>query len=159
MRSCVAYFIVLISSIVNALVAASSFQKDTGVLLVGKDGNYTWPYHDLEAKINGDIILGALHMVHERSEDKICGPIMSQGGIQALECMMYTLDKVNEGDFLPGFKIGVIARDDCDRDIYGLEQAVDFIRGKLKYLSTSFVFCLPFCFITITGSRALLVDY
>lgn len=119
------YFLFAFYSIVYA-----SFTKSPGVLHQGKYGNYTWPRHELQAEIPGDIILGALHMVHERSEDKICGRIMSQGGIQALECMMFTLDKINEGHFLPGFTIGVLAKDDCDRDIYGLEQAVDFIRGK-----------------------------
>lgn len=127
MRRNVGYFVVIIHSVVLA-----SLHKDPGVVYVGKYGNYTWPRHDLQAEIPGDIILGALHMVHERSDNKICGPIMPQGGIQALECMMYTLDRINEGDFLPGFSIGVLSKDDCDRDIYGLEQAVDFIRGQCQ---------------------------
>lgn len=96
----------------------------------GRYGNYTWPERELSARIDGDIMIGALHMIHERSEDKICGPIMPQGGIQALEVMLYTLDHVNRNNILPGVTLGVLAKDDCDRDIYGLEQSVDFIRGK-----------------------------
>ena len=101
-------------------------------LFQGKYTNYTWPNRDLSSNIDGQIILGALHMIHSRSEDKICGRIMAQGGIQALETMLYTLDYINSNktNFIPGVKIGVLAKDDCDRDIYGLEQAVDFIRGK-----------------------------
>lgn len=103
--------------------------------------NFTWPLRDLVSAIDGDITLGALHMVHERSEGMVCGKIMPQGGIQALETMLYTMDYVNgEGRWAgrgvrvmpPGVRLGVLAKDDCDRDIFGLEQAVEFIKGKWK---------------------------
>ncbi|CAL1263630.1 unnamed protein product, partial [Larinioides sclopetarius] len=72
-------------------------------------------------------------MVHEREDKKICGPIMPQGGIQALECMLYTLDWINnQTNFLPGIKLGSYVLDDCDKDTYGLEQAVDFIKGSMS---------------------------
>jgi metabotropic X receptor len=32
--------------------------------------------------------------------------------------------------FLPGITLGVHILDDCDKDTYGLEQAVDFIKGS-----------------------------
>lgn len=67
-------------------------------------------------------------MVHEREDTITCGPIMPQGGIQAVETMLYTLDTVNKG--LKKFSIGVHILDDCDKDTYGLEMAVDFIKGK-----------------------------
>ncbi|KAF8766897.1 Metabotropic glutamate receptor 6 like protein [Argiope bruennichi] len=58
---------------------------------------------------------------------------MPQGGIQALECMLYTMDWVNDQkDFLPGIKLGAYVLDDCDKDTYGLEQAVDFIKGSIS---------------------------
>ncbi len=44
--------------------------------------------------------------------------------------MLYTVDKVNEMNIIPGVRLGARIKDDCDRDIYGLEQSVDFIRGK-----------------------------
>lgn len=95
--------------------------------------NFSWPLRELASVEEGEIVLGALHMVHERSDDKVCGKIMDQGGIQALEAMLYTLDHIN-GKFgemlIPGVRIGVLAKDDCDTDIFGLEQALDFIRGK-----------------------------
>lgn len=98
-------------------------KKDTGL-------NYTWPLKRV-AIVDGDIILGGLMMVHERKDATVCGPIMPQGGIQALEAALFTLDYINgKSDFLPGIKIGAHILDDCDKDTYGLEQAVDFIKGK-----------------------------
>lgn len=112
--------------------------------VVGKYANYTWPNRELASKIDGEIVIGALHMIHERSEDLICGAIMPDGGIQALEVMLYTLDQINnDPDFLPGITLGVLAKDDCDRDIYGLEQAVDFIRGRC------FFYCILYSAIII----------
>ncbi|ESO83631.1 hypothetical protein LOTGIDRAFT_133010 [Lottia gigantea] len=109
---------------------------------IGKYSNYAWPNRELSAVVPGNIVLGALHMIHERSEDKICGRIMPQGGIQALETMLYTLDYINnQSNFLPGIKLGVLAKDDCDRDIYGLEQSVDFIKGSIANIGGSSYKC------------------
>lgn len=97
--------------------------------------NFSWPIRDSSSVEEGDIVLGALHMIHERSEEYDCGKLMDQGGIQALEAMLYTLDHVN-GEYghmlIPGVRLGVLAKDDCDTDIFGLEQALDFIRGECK---------------------------
>lgn len=88
-----------------------------------------WPIKK-EAIMEGDVILGGLMMVHSREDLMMCGPIMPQGGIQALEAMLYTLDKINEDSvLLPNITIGAHVLDDCDRDSYGLEMAVDFIKG------------------------------
>ncbi|GFX68079.1 metabotropic glutamate receptor 2 [Trichonephila clavipes] len=90
--------------------------------------NFTWPIKRV-AEIDGDFILGGLMMIHEREDRRTCGPIMPQGGIQALECMLFTMDWVNnQKHFLPGIKLGAYILDDCDKDTYGLEQAVDFIK-------------------------------
>jgi metabotropic X receptor len=90
----------------------------------------TWPRKSIAA-IDGDLVLGGLMMIHEREESIICGPIMPQGGIQALETMLFTIDYVNkQRHFLPGFKLGAHVLDDCDTDTYGLEQAVEFIKGQ-----------------------------
>ncbi|XP_047495202.1 metabotropic glutamate receptor 6-like [Penaeus chinensis] len=94
--------------------------------------NFTWPAKKVVA-IDGDIILGGLMMVHERHNDLVCGPIMPQGGVQALEAMLYTLDFINDQeDFIPGVRLGAHILDDCDKDTYGLEQAVDFIKGSIS---------------------------
>lgn len=89
-----------------------------------------WPVKR-EAVVEGDLVLGGLMMVHEREDTITCGPVMPQGGVQALEAMLYTLDKLNEGKgIVPGVKIGAHILDDCDKDTYGLEMAVDFIKGE-----------------------------
>lgn len=88
-----------------------------------------WPYKDYVAVVDGNVTIGGLMMVHERHELLVCGKIMPQGGIQATEAMLYTIDVINARNLIPGVKLGARIKDDCDRDIYGLEQSVDFIRG------------------------------
>lgn len=106
-----------------------------------------WPVKK-EAIMEGDVILGGLMMVHSREEINMCGPIMPQGGIQALEAMLYTLDQINENlRLLPNITIGAHILDDCDRDSYGLEMAVDFIKGMSP-------FPYHFLFISISISTA-----
>lgn len=87
-----------------------------------------WPVKH-SVVMEGDIVLGGLMMVHEREDTITCGPVMPQGGIQALEAMLYTLDRLNGEEIVPGVKIGAHILDDCDKDTYGLEMAVDFIKG------------------------------
>ncbi|XP_058833240.1 metabotropic glutamate receptor 8 isoform X3 [Topomyia yanbarensis] len=67
-----------------------------------------------------------------REDSVTCGPIMPQGGIQALETMLYTLDKINMDNLIPNVTIGAHILDDCDKDTYGLEMAVDFIKGSIS---------------------------
>jgi len=94
------------------------------------DGEPGWPVK-LSAEVTGDVILGGLMMVHERQDNTTCGPIMPQGGIQALETMLYTLDVLNKDpNMIPNVTIGAHILDDCDKDTYGLEMAVDFIKGR-----------------------------
>ena len=55
---------------------------------------------------------------------------------QAMETMLYTIDHINAAHargeaILPaGVSVGAHVLDDCDTDTYGLEQAVDFIKGR-----------------------------
>jgi hypothetical protein len=91
-----------------------------------------WPVKR-EAVVEGDLVLGGLMMVHEREDTHTCGPIMPQGGIQALETMLYTLDVLNKDPkMIPNVSIGAHILDDCDKDTYGLEMAVDFIKGRRR---------------------------
>lgn len=88
-----------------------------------------WPIKRV-VSVEGDVIIGGLMMVHSRGEgDKLCGPIMAQGGVQALEVMLYTLQMINKDPHMP-FKIGAHILDDCDTDTYGLEMALDFIKSE-----------------------------
>ncbi|XP_026492105.2 metabotropic glutamate receptor 2-like [Vanessa tameamea] len=100
-----------------------------------------WPIKR-EAVIEGDLVLGGLMMVHERSDNRTCGPVMPQGGVQALETMMYTLDIINHKlKLIPGVTIGAHVLDDCDRDTYGLEMAVDFIKGSISNIDDAEYAC------------------
>lgn len=99
----------------------------------------SWPVKK-EAIVEGDLILGGLMMVHEREDSVTCGPIMPQGGIQALEAMLFTLDALNsrKHPILPNITLGAHILDDCDKDTYGLEMAVDFIKGRFALLYVIF---------------------
>ena len=100
------------------------------------DSEPGWPVK-LSAEVTGDLILGGLMMVHERQDNTTCGPIMPQGGIQALETMLYTLDVLNrDPKMIPNVTIGAHILDDCDKDTYGLEMAVDFIKGREIYCNS-----------------------
>lgn len=92
-----------------------------------------WPVKH-SAVVEGDLVLGGLMMIHEREDTITCGPVMPQGGVQALEAMLYTLDWLNKREIVPGVKIGAHILDDCDKDTYGLEMAVDFIKGELLFM-------------------------
>ena len=84
-----------------------------------------WPVKR-SVDIEGDIYLGGLHMIHEREDSITCGPIMPQGGVQAMEIMLFTVDYINNvmsknGQWIQGVKLGAHVLDDCDKDTYGLE--------------------------------------
>ena len=40
-----------------------------------------WPLKRV-AELAGDVVIGGLHMIHERNARMTCGPIMPQGGVQ-----------------------------------------------------------------------------
>ena len=97
--------------------------------------NYTWPLKR-SVDLEGDILIGGLHMVHERNMLNTCGQIMPQGGVQAVETMLHAIDYVNNemlarGHWIKNVTLGVHILDDCDTDTYGLEMAVDFIKGNV----------------------------
>lgn len=97
--------------------------------------NMKWPVKRV-VSVEGDVVIGALMMVHSRGDgEELCGPIMPQGGIQALEVMLYTLREINKNPSIP-FRIGAHILDDCDTDTYGLEMALDFIKGGYRCLTT-----------------------
>lgn len=92
----------------------SGFETNNGTELALYKNLTTWPTKHV-ASVEGDIILGGLMMVHEREDTIICGPIMAQGGIQALETMLFTLDYINNAGLLPNISIGAHILDDCDK--------------------------------------------
>ncbi|XP_038210035.1 metabotropic glutamate receptor 2-like [Zerene cesonia] len=96
-----------------------------------------WPIKHA-AVVEGDIILGGLMMVHGRASGSgptvaRCGPLMAQGGVQALEAMLFALDEASRAQLPPpGVRLGALVLDDCDSDTRGLEMALDFIKGSIS---------------------------
>ncbi|KAI5639157.1 receptor family ligand binding region domain-containing protein [Phthorimaea operculella] len=101
----------------------------------------TWPVKHA-AVVEGDIILGGLMMVHARSEGATCGRVMAQGGVQALEAMLFALDRTHALALAPpGVRLGAHVLDDCDNDTYGLEMALDFIKGSISNIDDAEFAC------------------
>ncbi|CAG9125838.1 unnamed protein product [Plutella xylostella] len=78
--------------------------------------------------------------VHSRSEGATCGPVMPQGGVQALEALLFALDAA-AAVAPPGVTIGAHVLDDCDNDTYGLEMALDFIKGSISNIDDAEFAC------------------
>lgn len=66
--------------------------------------------------------------VHERK----CGAVREQYGIQRVEAMMHTLDRINtDPHILPNITLGCEIRDSCWHSAVALEQSIEFIRDSL----------------------------
>lgn len=88
-----------------------------------------WP-NKRTVSVEGEVVIGGLMMVHSRGNgSQTCGQIMGQGGVQALEVMLYTLQEINKNKSNP-FTVGAHILDDCDTDTYGLAMALDFIKSE-----------------------------
>ncbi|XP_013385864.1 metabotropic glutamate receptor 4 [Lingula anatina] len=95
------------------------------------------------AIIPGDVLIGAIFPVHASASNpdstqhsSHCGHIQEQDGIQPLEALMYTVDKINsDSSFLPGFSLGAVSLDSCDNTAYALEQSVEFVKLLVARIS------------------------
>ncbi|KAM9846404.1 glutamate receptor, metabotropic 5a [Aulostomus maculatus] len=89
------------------------------------------------AHIPGDIIIGALFSVHhqppaDKVHERKCGAVREQYGIQRVEAMMHTLDRINaDPTILPNVTLGCEIRDSCWHSAVALEQSIEFIRDTL----------------------------
>ncbi|XP_064297466.1 metabotropic glutamate receptor 5 isoform X2 [Phalacrocorax carbo] len=89
------------------------------------------------AHMSGDIIIGALFSVHHQpTVDKVherkCGEVREQYGIQRVEAMLHTLDRINlDPTLLPNITLGCEIRDSCWHSAVALEQSIEFIRDSL----------------------------
>ncbi|XP_016347287.1 metabotropic glutamate receptor 1b isoform X2 [Sinocyclocheilus anshuiensis] len=89
------------------------------------------------ARMDGDIIIGALFSVHhqpaaEKVAERKCGEVREQYGIQRVEAMFYTLDRINaDPNLLPNITLGCEIRDSCWHSSVALEQSIEFIRDSL----------------------------
>lgn len=89
------------------------------------------------AHMPGDIIIGALFSVHHQpTVDKVherkCGAVREQYGIQRVEAMLHTLERINsDPTLLPNITLGCEIRDSCWHSAVALEQSIEFIRDSL----------------------------
>ncbi|XP_016317777.1 metabotropic glutamate receptor 5-like [Sinocyclocheilus anshuiensis] len=89
------------------------------------------------AHIPGDIIIGALFSVHhqppaDKVHERKCGAVREQYGIQRVEAMMHTLDRINaDPKILSNITLGCEIRDSCWHSSVALEQSIEFIRDSL----------------------------
>ncbi|KAK6486525.1 metabotropic glutamate receptor 5-like [Huso huso] len=89
------------------------------------------------AHVTGDIIIGALFSVHhqppaDKVHERKCGVIREQYGIQRVEAMLHTLDRINsDPKILPNITLGCEIRDSCWHSAVALEQSIEFIRDSL----------------------------
>ncbi|KAA0710843.1 Metabotropic glutamate receptor 1 [Triplophysa tibetana] len=89
------------------------------------------------ARMDGDVIIGALFSVHhqpaaEKVAERKCGEIREQYGIQRVEAMFHTLDRINsDPNLLPNITLGCEIRDSCWHSSVALEQSIEFIRDSL----------------------------
>ncbi|XP_060600665.1 metabotropic glutamate receptor 3-like isoform X2 [Ruditapes philippinarum] len=100
----------------------------------------------ISASIEGDVMLGGLFPVHQKSEkgklDRPCGMINADRGIQRVEAMLFTLDRINKDDsILPGITLGTTIFDTCARGTYALEQSLEYIRASFSSLDASEFVC------------------
>ena len=85
----------------------------------------------------GDIVLGGLFPVHKKSTHGYhsCGDIYPDRGIQRLEAMLFSIDHINKDDrVLPDVRLGANIMDTCSRDVYALEQSLEYVRASLTTL-------------------------
>ncbi|XP_068633484.1 metabotropic glutamate receptor 2-like [Battus philenor] len=109
--------------------AAKTPRKPKAKVVPVADDDAAWP-GKRAAVVEGDVVLGGLMMVHGRAERGGCGPLMAQGGVQALETMLLALDMAAPLA-PPAVRLGALVLDDCDSDTRGLEMALDFIKGSI----------------------------
>uniref|UniRef100_A0A8C5I438 Metabotropic glutamate receptor 1 n=1 Tax=Gouania willdenowi TaxID=441366 RepID=A0A8C5I438_GOUWI len=89
------------------------------------------------ARMDGDVIIGALFSVHhqpsaEKVAERKCGDVREQYGIQRVEAMFHTLDRINaDPHLLPNISLGSEIRDSCWHSSVALEQSIEFIRDSL----------------------------
>ncbi|CAI9738095.1 metabotropic glutamate receptor 1-like [Octopus vulgaris] len=89
------------------------------------------------ARIEGDIILGALFPVHykpsqESAYTRTCGAIWEQYGIHRIELFFLTLDEINRNkEILPNITLGCDIRDSCWYSPVALENSIDFIKDSI----------------------------
>ncbi|KAJ8280427.1 hypothetical protein GJAV_G00054440 [Gymnothorax javanicus] len=111
--------------------------EETGLASIGLLVDAQSNERRVVAHTSGDIIIGALFSVHHQPQaDKVherkCGAVREQYGIQRVEAMLHTLDRINaDNNILPNITLGCEIRDSCWHSAVALEQSIEFIRDSL----------------------------
>ncbi|CAL1534652.1 unnamed protein product [Lymnaea stagnalis] len=89
------------------------------------------------ARREGDAIIGALFPLHEAPTQETaytrqCGKIREHYGIQRVETMLMTIEKINnDPSILPNITLGWDIRDSCWYSAIALENSIDFIKDAI----------------------------
>ena len=81
-------------------------------------------------EIEGDIILGGLFPIHQKSEtrENECGIFSEKPGYHFMEAMLHAVDRVNENpSILPGITLGAKVYDTCQSKTIAADYAKRFI--------------------------------
>lgn len=95
---------------------------------------YSGSGHQISLDIAGDIILGGLFPIHDRSKntENKCGRIDLNPGFQYLASMLFAIDEINKNDdILPGIKLGAKIFDSCRSETIGSIGAKEIIKYTL----------------------------
>lgn len=95
---------------------------------------YSGRGHQISLDIAGDIILGGLFPIHDRSNttENKCGKIDLNPGFQYLSSMLFAIDEINKNnDILPGIKLGAKIFDSCRSQTIGSVGAKEIIKYTL----------------------------
>ena len=80
---------------------------------------------------NKDFVFGGLFPVHSddpSSGGGRCGGVRLERGLERMEAMLYSLDRINaDPTLLPGLQIGYDIRDTCNSENIGLDESIDLI--------------------------------
>ncbi|XP_038077106.1 metabotropic glutamate receptor 1-like [Patiria miniata] len=90
------------------------------------------------ARMDGDVVLGALFSVHSpppserKATQRTCGKIREEYGVQRVEVMIKTLEEINrDPTILPNVTIGYEIRDSCWYSSVALEQSLEFVSDNI----------------------------
>jgi len=129
--------LLLVAVVVAAVVDVSAASAHEHQATTKSPGGVPRAASRLVARMDGDIIIGALFSVHhqpsaERVAERKCGEIREQYGIQRVEAMFHALDRINaDPNLLPNVTLGCEIRDSCWHSSVALEQSIEFIRDSL----------------------------
>ncbi|XP_013778093.1 metabotropic glutamate receptor 8-like [Limulus polyphemus] len=100
----------------------------------------TCEFRTTQLRLDGDLVLGGLFPMHEAlgGNNRPCGSIKEEKGIQRLEAMLYALDNINrDAHLLPNITLGTFILDTCSLDTHALEQSMEFVKASLTPLDDS----------------------